>query len=124
MTRHTRQRDAIREVFLEHNGPLGAVEVLEYARRKWPRLGAATVYRALKSLLGEQWLVAVSLPGRPSLFEQNGKRHHHYFHCRTCGKCFDIFACAGDLRGLAPKGYVIENHELVLYGLCPPCAKA
>jgi Fur family ferric uptake transcriptional regulator len=120
--RKTLQRDAIRAALAEADRPLSPQEVLEAAERRAPGLGIATVYRALKELSQDGWLVAVDLPGEASRFELAGKKHHHHFQCRDCGRAFDLKGCVPSLRGLAPKGFRVEDHEVVLYGLCATCA--
>ena len=121
--RTTRQREAIRAVFAEHGRPLGTEEVWKRAKRKVRRLGIATVYRNLKTLQAEGWLVPVVLPGETPLYERAGLEHHHHFHCRACDRVLDVVACPKDLKRLAPKGSVLEGHELVLYGLCRDCVR-
>lgn len=120
--RKTQQRDAIREVLAEADRPLSPQEVLKSAKRRSPGLGIATVYRALKSLSDEGFLVPVDLPGEASRFELAGKKHHHHFHCRDCGRAFDLEGCVPTVQRLAPKGFRVEDHEVVLYGLCAACA--
>src|SRR5436190_9959700 len=120
--RKTQQRDAIRLVLAEADRPLSPQEVLKTARRKSPGLGIATVYRALKSLSDEGFLVPVDLPGEASRFELAGKKHHHHFHCRDCGRAFDLEGCVPAVQKLAPEGFQVEDHEVVLYGLCAACA--
>jgi len=120
--RKTPQRDAIRLVLAAADRPLSPQEVLKTARRKSPGLGIATVYRALKSLSDEGFLVPVDLPGEASRFELAGKKHHHHFHCRDCGRAFDLEGCVPTVHKLAPKGFRVEDHEVVLYGLCATCA--
>ncbi|MHC4862300.1 MAG: Fur family transcriptional regulator [Planctomycetota bacterium] len=124
MTRNTRQREAIRRAFREHRRPLSAEEVLKYARRRVPRLGIATVYRNLGALREEGWLKPVRLPGRRVLHERRRKRHHHFFLCRDCNRCFGVSFCPRSLRRYVPRGHVVEDHELVLYGVCRDCAGA
>jgi len=88
-----------------------------------PGLGIATVYRNLRALAGDGWLREVELPGDgPSRFEVAGKDHHHHFHCRRCDRVYEVDACPGDLRALAPPGFRPETHEIILYGLCAACA--
>jgi Fur family ferric uptake transcriptional regulator len=98
--------------------------VLELAQGKVARLGIATVYRNLKALESEGWLAPVSLPGQPVHYERSGLRHHHHFHCRACGKVYDVNDCPGNIKRLAPKGFTVENHELTLYGVCRNCSPA
>jgi Fur family ferric uptake transcriptional regulator len=121
-TRQTRQQAAIREAFLASDRPLSPQEVLEDAGSRAAGIGLATVYRQIKSLVVEGWLVTVELPGQPARYELSGKRHHHHFHCRACGRMFDIPGCPGRLA--APAGFTIEDHEITLYGRCPECGGA
>lgn len=124
MLRSTRQRTAIREVFEKTGRPLSTEEVLKAAKKQVPGLGIATVYRAVKGFLEEGDLVTVAIPGEPPRYELAGKRHHHHFHCTACGKVFELEGCPGDLSHLAPKGFRLEDHELLLYGRCTRCLKA
>jgi len=122
MERNTKQREAIRQVFEEIRRPLGPTEVLEAGRSRHATLGIATVYRAISSLVDSGWLVPVELPGEPPRYERSGSAHHHHFRCRGCARVFEIHGCPGDLRDLAPTGFRLERHEVVLYGLCARCA--
>jgi Fur family ferric uptake transcriptional regulator len=119
MARQTRQRQAIRRAFEDAQRPLGASEVLEAAGSHTPGLGIATVYRALKGLVEEGWLTPVELPGEAPRYEPAGKKHHDHFRCRRCDRVFEI-ACAVRLPKL--RGFVVEDHEVVLTGLCAQCA--
>ena len=120
--RKTQQRDAIRQVLADADRPLSPLEVLRAARRRSPGLGIATVYRALKTFCDTGFLIAVELPGEASRFELAGKKHHHHFHCRDCGRAFDLHGCVPSVGRLAPKGFRVEDHEVVLYGRCAACA--
>lgn len=122
MERFTRQRTAIQAAIEGANRPLSPQEVLESARVFAEGLGIATVYRNLKSLLQEGAIEVVNLPGETSRYESSGHAHHHHFQCTSCTRVFDVHACPGDLRNLAPKGFTVESHELTLYGRCADCA--
>lgn len=122
MERNTRQRQAIRQVLLDSDRPLGVQEVLDAARADLPRLGIATVYRTLKELSQEGWLLAVQVPGEAPRYEAIGKGHHHHFLCRVCGRLFDIQRCLGNLRALLPPGFRLEAHDVALQGVCAGCA--
>lgn len=121
MERNTRQREALRRAFAEAGRPLSPQEARELARRQAPGVGLATVYRNVKALLDEGWLRAVELPGAPPRYEVAGKRHHHHFHCRGCDGVFEIEGCVAGVKGLAPEGFHLESHEIILYGVCPEC---
>ena len=91
------------------------------AHRKVSGLGIATVYRNLKSLREEGWIVAVDLPGQPPRWEVAPESHHHHFLCNGCDKLFEIHACPADFQRLLPEGYTLEEHDLLLRGQCDGC---
>jgi len=121
MERSTRQRRAIREVFLETDRPLSPQEVLAMAKRRVPSLGLATVYRTLKGLVEEGFLTPVALPGEPPRYERAGRGHHHHFFCRLCGRVYELWGCDLAVDGILPSGFQAEAHEVTVYGRCPEC---
>lgn len=123
MERSTRQRLAIREVILDAAQPLLAQEILDRAQSAVPEMGIATVYRNLKSMVDDGELRTVVLPGENPRYELADHPHHHHFQCLRCQRVFDVEDCPGDLRSLAPKGFVVEDHDLTLYGRCRDCAR-
>lgn len=122
MERHTRQRRAIYEAIADAGRPLLAQEVLDKAVLLVPRLSIATVYRNLRCLLDERVIESVLLPGQNPRYELASRAHHHHFLCRQCERVFDLDACPGDLAELAPAGFQVLEHEVVLYGHCNECA--
>jgi Fur family transcriptional regulator, ferric uptake regulator len=122
--RNTDQRQAIREVFTQSDRPLSTDEVLRAAQTHKPGLGIATVYRTIKLLIDEGWLATVKLPGEPPRYEMAGKPHHHHFYCNQCGRVFEVPGKAELLEAVVPDGFMLESHDLVLYGRCPPCTQA
>ncbi|MEP6591384.1 MAG: transcriptional repressor [Gemmatimonadota bacterium] len=122
MERNTRQRGAIRRAFLRTNRPLGTAEVLDEARGEVGGLGIATIYRNIRILLDEGWLVQVDLPGEVPRYEMHGKLHHHYFHCQRCDRVYDVPGCVPSLQQLVPTGFLLISHDLTLGGTCAACA--
>ncbi len=121
MERDTRQRRAIRNALEQAGRPLSTHEVLLLAQPDSPSLGTATVYRTLKALVEEGWLAVVEVPGEAPRYERAGKGHHHHFHCRGCGRLFELEGCPDGLKHLTPNGFSLEAHEVVLYGRCTVC---
>jgi Fur family ferric uptake transcriptional regulator len=114
---------AIEQVFRQHKRPLGVDEVLKYGRKLVVSLNQATVYRNLKLLVKDGWLKRVSHPSLGTLFERTGKGHHHHFHCRACNRAFELPGCPLKEDGIAPAGFVVEDHEIFLFGICPSCSR-
>jgi len=124
MERKTSQRRAILKAFEQANRPLDPQEALKLAAPLAKGLGIATVYRNLKALAARGVLLAVNLPGEATArYELCGKAHHHHFHCRVCHHVFEVEGCPGNIEPLVPKGFKLEDHEVVLYGLCAACVK-
>lgn len=121
--RSTRQRDAIARVLHAAEGPLAPAEVLARAQGEWPGVGLATVYRTLKLLQDEGRIHPVVLDGE-TRYESAGRGHHHHFSCLGCGRVYTLHACPVALpRGSVYEGgFVVQSHELTLYGQCPACA--
>ena len=119
--RNTHQRRAIRQALEQANRPLDAVEVLTAAQADNSTLGMATVYRTLNLGVEEGWLAPVDLPNAPTRYEMAGKHHHHHFECRKCSRVFEVNGCPGDMTSLIPAGFTLEDHEVILYGLCDEC---
>jgi Fur family ferric uptake transcriptional regulator len=122
--RDTNQRRAIRHALINGERPMSPQEVWDAARVQEPRLGIATVYRTLKSLVEDGWVVTVNLLREAPRYEVAGKAHHHHFMCRACGRVYELHGCPGNLKQLVPRGFRMEEHEVVLYGVCKHCSAA
>ena len=121
MKRKTEQRALIREVMGQATRPLTANEVLDLAQEKRGGLGIATVYRTIKGLVEEGWLLPVELPGEPARYERREMEHHHHFQCQACRKVFDVPGCSGLPTTGVPVGFEVARHEIVFYGRCAEC---
>ena len=122
MRRNTTQRMAIEKVFRQHERPLGVDEVLAYGRKLVESLNQATVYRNLKLLVNDGRLKRVTHPSLGTLYERTGKGHHHHFYCHACNRAFELPGCALKEDEIAPDGFVVEDHEVFLSGVCSSCS--
>ncbi len=120
-TRNTKQKDAIRAAFVETDRPLSPEEVLSFAQRDVADVSIGTVYRNLKTMVDEGWLVPVQLPGEASRYEISGKTHHHHFLCNDCRKLYELQGCMPEMKSKLPRGFRVLSHELILYGVCAAC---
>lgn len=122
--RRTRQAAALERAFAEAGRPLSPKEALALGQDEVPELSLATVYRWLKRETERGTLVPVELPGLASRYElaSAAGAHHHHFHCRSCERVFDLDGCTGGVNALAPPGFLVEDHNLLLQGLCGECS--
>lgn len=121
MKRKTSQRTALEQVFLEEDNPLTIEQILESGRRSVESLNQATVYRTIKLLLEKGTIRQIYHPSLGTLYERTDKAHHHHFYCRICRRVYDVPGCVLDKLQAAPAGYVVEDHEYFLAGVCSAC---
>ena len=129
MERNTRQRQAVLDA-IDHAGrALTPNEILALAQTSVATLNLSTIYRHLNALQGDARITKVMLPGQAARFEaacagghHEKAHHHHHFHCSSCDRVFALHACPGSMQDLAPKGFVVQAHEITLRGLCAECA--
>ena len=129
MERNTRQRQAVLDA-IDHAGrALTPNEILALAQGSVASLNLSTIYRHLNALQDEARITKVLLPGQAARFEaacaaahHGDAHHHHHFHCSACDRVYALHACPGSMQDLAPKGFVVEAHEITLRGLCASCA--
>ena len=122
-TRNTRQKDAIRAAFLAANRPLSPDEALTLAQKDVDALSIATVYRNIGSLVEDNWLQPVDIPGHSTRYEVAGKAHHHHFQCNTCGTVHELEGCEMQTKPKLPRGFKYTGHEFFVYGICSSCTK-
>lgn len=94
------------------------------------RLGAVSV-QAVYDVLGafeEVGLVGRIEPaGSPARYEGRVGDNHHHLVCRGCGEITDVDCAVGHAPCLEPMdeaGYVIDEAEVIYWGMCPRCQKA
>lgn len=121
--RQTRQRMLVHQVIQESKGPLTVPEIHQAVKRRLPGTGIATIYRAVRLLLESNWVRQVTLPSGENRYESAALGHHHHFQCKKCGMVLDIDHCPMHLpKGTElPGGYILHDHEITMYGLCPAC---
>lgn len=121
--RQTRQRDAILKVLQLAIGPLSVPDIHARAAKLQGKIGIATIYRTLKLLLANGQIHVVTLPSGETCYQGEPHEHHDHFQCRQCNQVFDLDACPLRLKSgtVLPGGFVVEDHQMLLYGLCPDC---
>lgn len=141
MERDTRQRRAVLDALAGSGRTLSPPEILALAQAQAPSLNLSTVYRQVKALEEVGEVVKVQLPGQAARFEARCRHaaqapdqpvarrdghghHHHHFHCVVCDQVVPIHGCPGTMHELAPPGFEVERHDLVLHGRCAACAGA
>lgn len=103
---------------------IDASEVMLRARRIQPRLGLATVHRALTRLHQLGLVAKVDVPGVASATYEPATAQHAHFACTVCGAVSDV-DYALPKRTLSEiggrLGHEITGEALTLFGRCNAC---
>jgi len=122
MVRNTRQGNAIRQTLKKTGRPLSAQEVLNLAQKKSPRLGDCHRLPQFKIAAAGRFGRRRGIARPVAAVGTSPGKHHHHFLCNTCDKLYEINACPADLQRLLPEGYTLEEHDILLRGLCNDCS--
>lgn len=114
-------RETLQELLQNSRGPLSADEIRETLGHR--SIGQATVYRLLKQGVEEGRYREVAFPDSPKRYELLDTDHHHYFLCHKCDRAFDIEGCLGQVSKLAPTGFEVQDHDILLHGRCSDCVQ-
>jgi Fur family ferric uptake transcriptional regulator len=121
--KHTKQREAILEVFLEVEGHITGEELHRRVRRKFPQIGYTTVYRTMKLLCEAGLASERHFDDGVTRFEIQHE-HHDHLVCVRCGKIVE-FECSmiesAQERIVKAHGFRLLRHRHELYGHCPSC---
>ena len=121
--KHTKQREAILEVFLEVEGHITGEELHRRVRRKFPQIGYTTVYRTMKLLCEAGLASERHFDDGVTRFEIQHE-HHDHLVCVRCGKIVE-FECSmiesAQEKIVKTHGFRLLRHRHELYGHCPSC---
>ncbi len=121
--KHTKQREAILEVFLSATGHVTSEDLYQEVRAKHPHIGYTTVYRTMK-LLCEAGLAHEHQFGDGLTRYEIAQEHHDHLVCTKCGKIVE-FECSmieSAQDEIAERyGFRVLRHRHELYGHCPAC---
>ena len=87
-------------------------------------IGLATVYRVLTQFEGAGLVCRRHFEGGQSVFELNDGTHHDHLICVKCGRVVEFLDALIEERQqaiAAEHGFRIEDHSLVIYGICGDC---
>ena len=85
------------------------------------------VYDVLDALTAAGLVRRIQPSGSVARYESRIADNHHHVVCRSCGAIADVDCTIGEAPCLTPSedhGYVIDEAEVVFWGLCPDCSAA
>ncbi len=125
--RNTRPRRLIAErlIAMEKSGADFTIDDLWQAMRAdEPRLGRATVYRAVEKLVAMGLLGRIDFADGTHHYRVCGDRHHHHLTCSRCHRVEEVDICLPEDQFTAignQTDFAIEGHSLTLFGRCKDC---
>lgn len=128
--RLTRQRVIVAEALARTGTATGtalsAQELYERLRPHHPRLGLATVYRALEAQVESGMARRLERSGHVYAYVACSPAHHHHLVCTSCQRVQDVDeAVLGSmLRGVRERhDFSVDHARLDLYGMCAACRR-
>lgn len=125
--RLTGPRTAVVERVLRHQRPFTAEQLVTELSAGEYSIGRATVYRTLEVLASMDVLTRIVTPdGHPS-YISGAPGHRHHLLCELCGTTVTFTACPMTdlISNLAhDTSFVIKDHTLEVFGVCPSCQPA
>jgi Fur family ferric uptake transcriptional regulator len=124
--RVTRPRLAVLSAVYEHphadtDAIIGAV------REQLGDVSTQAVYDVLRALSTAGIVRRIEPAGSVARYESRVADNHHHVICRSCGSIADVDCAVGDTPCLIASddhGYLIDEAEVVYWGVCPDCTAA
>ena len=93
-------------------------------RRHLPDVSHQAVYDSLRALTEAGLVRRIQPRGSVARYESRVGDNHHHVVCRSCGVIADVDCAVGEAPCLVASdagGFVIDEAEVVYWGLCPTC---
>lgn len=101
--------------------------VIQLVRAEAGPVSHQAVYDVLRALTTAGLIRRIQPAGATARYEARIGDNHHHVVCRSCGLIADVDCAVGQAPCLVPSqdhGFVIDEAEVVFWGLCPTCAAA
>jgi Fur family ferric uptake transcriptional regulator len=124
--RVTGQRVVVAEALSQAKRAMSAQELHARLRRANPRLGLATVYRALEAQVQDGLASRIERSGHVSAYIACDAQHHHHLVCTRCQRVDDV---AEDVMRPTIDAvrrrheFQVDHAALDFYGLCASCQR-
>lgn len=101
--------------------------VIALVRAAHPTVSHQTIYDVLRALTDAGLVRRIQPAGANARYESRVGDNHHHVVCRSCGAIADVECVVGDtpcLTASEDHGFVVDEAEVVFWGICPDCAAA
>jgi Fe2+ or Zn2+ uptake regulation protein len=104
-----------------------ADQVAAGVRARLDSVSTQAIYDVLNACTQAKLLRRIEPAGHPARFETRTSDNHHHLVCRVCDRTQDVDCVVGMAPCLDPSdaaGFLVDEAEVVFWGLCPTCAAA
>jgi Fe2+ or Zn2+ uptake regulation protein len=99
-------------------------EIEDLVREEIGAVSRQAVYDALGTLTDKGLIRRIQPARSPARYEDRVDDNHHHVVCRGCGRTADVDCAVGArpcLDAAEDHGFVIDEAEVIYWGLCPAC---
>ncbi|MDR3305317.1 MAG: transcriptional repressor [Clostridiales Family XIII bacterium] len=97
-------------------------QIYRALRETLPSLSRTSVYNTVGALQQAGLVRALTMEGNEMRYDAFTEDHGH-FKCERCGAILDFDADLSAIGAAGIKGSVVTKRDVLLWGLCPACAK-
>lgn len=126
----TTQRDATLKVLLENEQDhMSAEEIYMLVRKKFPKIGIATIYRVLELLTELHIVEKMNFGDGVARYDLRSEDHEHMHHHMICNQCGEVREIKEDWLQILEKrlekefGFTVTDHRLDFIGSFRDCSK-
>ena len=122
--RVTRPRVAVLGAVHEHPHA-DTHSIIGLVREDLGEVSQQAVYDVLRALTDAGLVRRIHPPGSVARYESRVGDNHHHAVCRSCGAISDVDCAVGSapcLTAADDHGYVLDEAEVIYWGLCPACS--
>ncbi|MDP2774738.1 MAG: Fur family transcriptional regulator [Nocardioides sp.] len=101
--------------------------IIGAVRRELPDVSHQAVYDSLRTLTDAGLVRRIQPSGSVARYESRVGDNHHHVVCRSCGVIADVDCAVGEtpcLTASDDSGFVIDEAEVIYWGICPACTTA
>ncbi|WP_353953831.1 Fur family transcriptional regulator [Knoellia sp. S7-12] len=101
--------------------------VIEQVRARHTSVSHQAVYDCLNALTEAGIVRRLQPTGSVARYELQAGDNHHHAVCRVCGSITDVACATGKapcLHAQDPKGFAVDEAEVIYWGLCATCQKS
>ncbi len=99
--------------------------IIGAVREHLPEVSHQAVYDSLNTLTASGLVRRIQPLGSVARYESRVGDNHHHVVCRSCGSIEDVDCAVGEapcLTASHDNGFVIDEAEVIYWGLCPACS--